>query len=304
MKQLFLILLLYGTGAMSQNTAINIGVNTKNPGSRLTVNGSFAGDYKMVGDENRDIVLDDSNFYVAYRGYYGATFKLPKAISGPGNFKGRIYRIINNGIMQMGTIKITLEALGVEKIDAEGDVDYIVVPQGYYVELVSKGTTTGTTWELFKFMPHVGLGGYSEQFSKITIFKYEVPKNSSPQLKFTLSPPTVTDVAIPLGTGSIYLQQPTALFFHFSAGLSLINFFSPGDYYHFYRCELFINNTPTGIFQVVQEHSKSLQFNAYGTYYLPAGMHNVELRLSSWHDFGQPRNMTYGVLSLSLYGHM
>ncbi|MEN0083092.1 MAG: hypothetical protein AAGC51_16625, partial [Flavobacterium lindanitolerans] len=63
MKQLFLSLLLYSTGMMSQNTAINTGINTKNPGSRLTINGSFAGDYKIVTDQNT--VLDDSDFYIA-----------------------------------------------------------------------------------------------------------------------------------------------------------------------------------------------------------------------------------------------
>jgi hypothetical protein len=293
MKQLFLSLLLYSTGMMSQNTAINTGINTKNPGSRLTINGSFAGDYKIVTDQNT--VLDDSDFYIAFNGIGRGTILLPKAISGPGNFKGRIYGIKNVG-SQTG-LTILADASNLEKIDAAGDVDFIEVPYGYYAELISKGTTTGTTWELSMLVPIV----QNSTMRNLLNITSAMPKNGSPQSRFTLSPPNVTDVVIPGSRGSLYAYEPQTVFFNFSVGLSLVNFFSPGDYYHFYRCELFINNTPTGIFQVVQEHSKSIQFSMSGAYDLPVGTpHTVEARLSSWNSFGQPRNMTYGILSLLL----
>ncbi|KQS53235.1 hypothetical protein ASG38_00415 [Flavobacterium sp. Leaf359] len=294
MKQLFLILLLYSTGMMSQNTAINTGINTKNPGSRLTVDGSFAGDYKIVSG---DFTLDDSDFYIVYNRDNKATIKLPKAISGPGNFKGRIYGIKNiSRNQQSGYLTVTPEALGLEKIDAAGDVDYITIPPGHYAELISKGTTTGTTWELSMLVPVA----QSSKMTHLLNVAIGMPKNSSPQSTFTLSPPTTLDVVIPGTQKTFSLDKPKTVFFNFTVGLGLINFFSPGDYYHFYRCELFINNSPTQIFQVVQEHSKSIQFSMSGVYDLPAGTHTIEARLSSWHDFGQARNLKYGILSLLL----
>ena len=261
MKQLFLILLLYSTGMMSQNTAINTGINTKNPGSRLTVDGSFAGDYKIVSG---DFTLDDSDFYIVYNRDNKATIKLPKAISGPGNFKGRIYGIKNiSRNLQSGYLTVTPEALGLEKIDAAGDVDYIEVPPGYYAELISKGTTTGTTWELSMLVPVA----QSSKMTHLLNVAIGVPKNSSYQSLFTIGPPSSLDVVIPGSRGSFFLtdDNPRALFLNFTVGLALVDsgtqVFPPGSVISYYRCELFVNDMPTGIFQVVQENSKGLQFN-------------------------------------------
>ena len=133
-----------------------------------------------------------------------------------------------------------------------------------------------------------------------------VPKNSSYQSLFTIGPPSSLDVVIPGSRGSFFLtdDNPRALFLNFTVGLALVDsgtqVFPPGSVISYYRCELFVNDMPTGIFQVVQEHSKSIQFSMSGVYDLPAGTHTIEARLSSWHDFGQARNLKYGILSLLL----
>ena len=301
MKQLFLILLLYSTGMMPQNTAINTGINTKNPGSRLTVNGSFAGDYKIVSD---DVTLDDSDFYIAFNGIGRGTILLPKAISGPGNFKGRIYGIKN--ISAQGELFVFSEAPSLEKIDATGDVDYIVVPPGYYAELISKGTTTGTTWELSMLVPTK----LSSKMTRLLNVAIGVPKNSSYQSLFTIGPSSSVDVEIPGSRGSFFVdKQPRALFLNFTVGLALVDsgtsVLLPGSVISYYRCELFINDMPTGIFQVVQENSKGMQFNLSGKYnFVPSATggfwHTIHAKISTWNSFGSANNHALGVLSVLL----
>ena len=304
MKQLFLILLLYSTGVMSQNTAINTGINTKNPGSRLTVNGSFAGDYKIVSD---DVTLDDSDFYIAYNSTSSipgdrGIIRLPEAISGPGNFKGRIYGIKNISALEL---MVYSERPG-EKIDATGDVDYIVLPPGYYAELISKGTTTGTTWELSMLVPTK----LSSKMTRLSNIAIGVPKNSSYQSLFTIGPSSSLDVVIPDSMGSFFVdKQPRALFLNFTVGLALVDsgtpVYPPGSVISYYRCELFINDMPTGIFQVVQENSKGMQFNLSGKYNFvppPAGgyWHTIYAKISTWNSFGSANNHVLGVLSVLL----
>jgi hypothetical protein len=299
MKQLFLILLLYSTGVMSQNTAINTGINTKNPGSRLTVNGSFAGDYKIVSG---DITLDDSDFYIAFNSPGGkGSILLPKAISGPGNFKGRIYGIKN--ISAQGDLTVFPDASNSEKIDAAGDVDYIVVPPGYYAELISKGTTTGTTWELSMLVPTK----LSSKMTRLLNVAIGVPKDSGYQSLFAMGSSSL-DVEIPGSRGSFSLMddKPTALFLNFTVGLALLDYsapvFPPGSVISYYRCELFINDMPTGIFQVVQENSKGLQFNLSGKYnFVSRGWRDtIHARISTWNSFGSANNYLLGVLSVLL----
>ena len=304
MKQLFLILLLYSTGVMSQNTAINTGINTKNPSSRLTVNGSFAGDYKIVSD---DVTLDDSDFYIAYNSTSSipgdrGRILLPEAISGPGNFKGRIYGIKNISALEL---MVYSERPG-EKIDATGDVDYIVLPPGYYAELISKGTTTGTTWELSMLVPTK----LSSKMTRLSNIAIGVPKNSSYQSLFTIGPSSSLDVVIPDSMGSFFVdKQPRALFLNFTVGLALVDsgtpVYPPGSVISYYRCELFINDMPTGIFQVVQENSKGMQFNLSGKYNFvppPAGgyWHTFYAKISTWNSFGSANNHVLGVLSVLL----
>ncbi|MBC8644304.1 hypothetical protein H9W95_10245 [Flavobacterium lindanitolerans] len=45
----------------------------------MAVNGSFAGDYKIV---TGNVILNDSDFYIAYNGNTNGIIQLPMAISG------------------------------------------------------------------------------------------------------------------------------------------------------------------------------------------------------------------------------
>ncbi|ASK28857.1 hypothetical protein CEY12_01480 [Chryseobacterium sp. T16E-39] len=120
----------------------NVGINTTNPGSTLTVNGSFAATYRSV-TTNGNVAPTD--YYLAYNGNTSGTLILPAAISGSGNFMGRTYHFKNTG-----TAALSIAANGTELIDNQtgAGVPTINVPPGYYAFFISKGTMSGITWEL------------------------------------------------------------------------------------------------------------------------------------------------------------
>ncbi|WP_343624613.1 hypothetical protein [Flavobacterium lindanitolerans] len=292
MKQIFLILLLYSTGMMSQNT----GIFTKNPGSSLAVNGSFAGDYKIV---TGNVILNDSDFYIAYNGNTNGIIQLPVAISGPGNFKGRIYRIKNT----TDNWNLTVAAQNLEKIDAVTDVSSIVVPPGYYAEFISKGTTTGTTWELSMRVPVVR----TLSMTKAVDVAYSVPRNSSTTYKFTIkneNPQPIRDAIIPHSSTSFTLSEPQSVFLNFTAGIDNIATLQPVQMLVvFYRCELYIDNVATGLFQIVplDGEGSQLQFGLSGVRDLPAGPHTIHAKFSLWLVGGTYAFTTqFGVMSLLL----
>ncbi|THD31819.1 MAG: hypothetical protein DI588_09435 [Flavobacterium johnsoniae] len=296
MKQIFLILLLYSTGMMSQNT----GIFTKNPGSSLAVNGSFAGDYKIT---TGNFILDDSDFYIAYNGNADGIIQLPMAISGPGNFKGRIYRIKNT----TDNWNLTVAAHNLEKIDAVTDVSSIVVPPGYYAEFISKGTTTGTTWELSMRVPVVVR---YLPMTKVVDVAYSVPRNLSTTDRFVIQNeyPNIIDAIIPQSGTSFSLFEPKTIFLNFTAGIDNLATLQPGQQTMptiFYRCELYIDNVATGLFQIVSLNGEGsqLQFRLSGVRYLPAGPHTIHAKFSLWYADGNNTFTTqFGVMSLLLSG--
>lgn len=143
-KMLFMALLGGLNGILVKAQVGNVGISTASPGSTLTVNGSFAATYKTVTASG---AIGANDYYIAYNGTADGTLTLPAAINGAGNFAGRTYHFKNTG----GKI-LTVSANGSELIDDQNGtglgVPAITVPPGYYAFLVSKGTTTGTTWEL------------------------------------------------------------------------------------------------------------------------------------------------------------
>lgn len=130
------------SGYTSFSQTGNTGIGTTTPGSKLSVNGSFGAQYTSVTSSG---AVDANDFYVAYNGSANGTLTLPAAISGPGNFLGRMYHFKNTG-----SATLTIAANGAELIDnqAGSGVASVNVPAGYYAFFISKGTTTGTTWEL------------------------------------------------------------------------------------------------------------------------------------------------------------
>ncbi|CAD0225583.1 hypothetical protein [Chryseobacterium sp. JV274] len=117
----------------------SVGINTVNPGSTMDINGSLAASYKAVNTTSYN--LTSSDFHVSYNGGADAIFNLPSAISGVGNFKGRIYRIKNNT-----NFKITVFSAAPETINGSATIS---IPANQSVELVNTGLTgTNSTWEL------------------------------------------------------------------------------------------------------------------------------------------------------------
>jgi hypothetical protein len=87
----------------------NTGIGTHTPGSKLTLNGSFAASYSNISVGG---VVGANDFYVAYNGSSNGTLTLPAAISGAGNFSGRMYHFKNTG-----TAILTVAGNGSELID-------------------------------------------------------------------------------------------------------------------------------------------------------------------------------------------
>jgi len=126
-----------------------VGINTTLPGSTLTVNGSFAGQYKTAA---ASVTLDETDFYKAFNGSTAATFTLPLATAAApasGNTLGRVYYIKN-----ISSVTLTIAASGAELIDNQtgaGVANFKLNPAGYAM-IISKGTTSGTTWELAAYI--------------------------------------------------------------------------------------------------------------------------------------------------------
>ena len=122
----------------------NTGIGTYTPGSTLTVNGSFAATYKNVTATTYSLLASD--YYLAWNGGSSGTVTLPAAVSGSGNFIGRVYHIKNTSTSS----GLTITANGSELMDDQSGpgVANITLPAGYYGMFISKGTTSGVTWEV------------------------------------------------------------------------------------------------------------------------------------------------------------
>lgn len=144
-KLLFSLALLTAAVFSLQAQTGNVGIGTNVPGSKLTVNGSFAATYKNV---SASATLGVSDFYVAYSGAANGTLTLPAATAAApaaGNIQGRVYHFKNTS-----SSTLTIAASGTELIDnqAGAGVATVTMPPGTYAMFISKGTTTGTTWEV------------------------------------------------------------------------------------------------------------------------------------------------------------
>ncbi|EJL69615.1 hypothetical protein [Chryseobacterium populi] len=117
----------------------SVGINTPNPGSTLDINGSLAAQYSPVN--TTPYALSATDFHVSYNGTSNAVFNLPAAISGIGNFKGRMYTIKNNT-----NFSITVNPAGAETINGNTSV---LVPANQSVQLINTGLTgANSTWEV------------------------------------------------------------------------------------------------------------------------------------------------------------
>ncbi|HYG17098.1 MAG TPA: hypothetical protein VEC12_15175 [Bacteroidia bacterium] len=173
----------------------NVGVGTATPGSKLTVNGSFAAAYRMV-TASYTMTVDDH--YVVSNSASNSTITLPAALPvGSGNFKGRLYEIKNTHT----TSTLAVTGNGAELIDDVGatGVSNITLSPGYGILLVSTGATSGIAWEVVSYhrttpaplpspsqsiIAAIPAGTYSNFFSSQTVVLqagvyYVAPYNSN-----------------------------------------------------------------------------------------------------------------------------
>lgn len=166
-----------------------VGIDTAAPGSTLTVNGSFAANYKSV---TANTTVNGNDFYIAYDGSTNGTLTLPLAISGSGNFVGRTYHFKNTG-----TATLSIVPSGSELIDNQSGagVSSVAVPPGYYAFFISKGTTIGTTWELILISNSTSLPSTSANYLFSTI-----PTSTRQSLTATTGPYILLENNYPNGT--------------------------------------------------------------------------------------------------------
>ncbi|MGJ1198797.1 hypothetical protein ACR777_21155 [Sphingobacterium spiritivorum] len=264
--------------------AQNHGINTKNTGNSLTANGSFAGIYKTVA---ANTALSITDYYTAYNGSSAGIITLPAAISGTGNFKGRIYYIKNTS-----NSALTVAASGAELIEGAPDISSVIVPPGYYVKLISKGTTTGSTWAFLMLV-----NGKTDDIIQVSGNPYAVPQGGPATEGFSVNSSSYTVVNNSSSTFTLPVAKP--IFLSFALGIDDFTTNSLNNH-PYIRCELFIDGVATGLFQIIKEHAVGfqLQFNISGVRNLPAGTHTIDARIIRWYNDGFTGNQNFRTLSV------
>ncbi|AZA49434.1 hypothetical protein EG346_15150 [Chryseobacterium carnipullorum] len=141
MKKIIIIYGLLSAGSVFAQ----IGINTKNPNSTLSVNGSLEGKYNQI---TNSYTLTHTDFLVSYTGDSDAIITLPSVGSGSSSFAGRFYRIKN-----ISTSNITLQPSDgnfIRSTDLTG-VPNFLIPPGNYVEVVNNNNPSAAgvaTWDL------------------------------------------------------------------------------------------------------------------------------------------------------------
>jgi len=146
-KFIFPLFLVAGFYSTFQAQTANVGIDTPTPGSKLTVNGSFAPAYRAI---TGNYTMTGNDYYLVSNSATDNTVTLPAAQAvGSGNFKGRLYEIKNTH----PTTTLTVAANGAELIDDVGATGLasISITPGDGVLLVNNGNTSGTTWEVVSF---------------------------------------------------------------------------------------------------------------------------------------------------------
>ncbi|MFC5871778.1 hypothetical protein SAMN05443633_11761 [Chryseobacterium arachidis] len=236
MKIHFIFILLLFSGIALYSQTGNIGIDNPSPGSKLTVNGSFAATYRQVSTSE---TVGINDYYVAYNGGTNGTLTLPAAINGSGNFIGRTYHFKNTG-----TATLSIITSGAELIDNQSGagISSVDVPAGYYAFFISKGTTTGTTWELILLSSSDNLPAAASTYAFST-----VSTTTRQTLPATTGPYIGSEITYPQGT---VLNTGNAL------NTSTGRFTAPTNgYYMFYGSTQFDNSlvsgTPTFNFTVL-----------------------------------------------------
>lgn len=119
-----------------------VGINTTNPNSTLSINGSIEADYKEITSDTYNVTVN--NHYVTYNGNTNAVFTLPQVGIGNNSFSGRMYRFKN-----ISPFNLTLKASDGNTLRSDvSSSSTLVISSGAYVELVNNNNTTGGTWDV------------------------------------------------------------------------------------------------------------------------------------------------------------
>ncbi|MGG5208129.1 hypothetical protein ACQWU4_04220 [Chryseobacterium sp. MIQD13] len=135
-KSLLLLHLFFGVILFAQ-----VGINTPQPGSTLSVEGSFEAGYREITSST---TLNNTDYYVTFSGTTASqTITLP-AVTGI-SFSGRMYRIKN-----ISTQSVTLApAAGATLRPTSVNVSTFVIPAGAYIEVVCNNKTgANPVWDL------------------------------------------------------------------------------------------------------------------------------------------------------------
>jgi hypothetical protein len=146
-----------GPGLFAQTG--NVGIGTATPGSKLTVNGSFAAQYKEISTATYTMANDD--YYLLWSGTGTGTITLP-AGTAAANMKGRMYVIRNN------TPNTTLNVV-TQAGEATSLGNALTVPNHGGVDLMNTGAASGTTWDVMQFRSSATVGTLIHAANKIGI---------------------------------------------------------------------------------------------------------------------------------------
>jgi hypothetical protein len=118
----------------------NVGVGTTTPGSKLTVNGSFAAAFRTVTATT--FATEENDHYITWNGTAAGTVTLPASTSGTDR-TGRLYYIKNTSALYT----LTIDGAGSEMID---NAQTVLLQPGESALLVKTNvnTASGITWEV------------------------------------------------------------------------------------------------------------------------------------------------------------
>lgn len=271
-KFICIVFLIAALSSVTRAQTGNVGINTATPGSKLTVDGSFAASYRA--ETGTTAVIAPNDYYVVWNGASNGTLTLPTAISGSGNYKGRLYFIKNT----TGSSNLTLAANAGELIDGAASIS---IPPGYAVNVVNTGATGGITWEVISFMNSSGIPQFRTS---------SVAANSG---SATITGAFATPVAMPGMTLSV--NNPTGQSLNYlincnialDAGVATPVNAGTNMYVHM-RPVLFVDGTATIFSTFIEseparataetEASSNFIGSLNGTVLLSPGTHTIEVR--------------------------
>lgn len=298
----FLTLITTLNSVLFYSQAGNVGINTSDPGSKLTVSGSFAATYRSVttsGNVNAD------DYYLAYNGNSNGILTLPAVINGSGNFIGRTYHFKNTG-----TATLSVATSGAELIDNQSSagVPSINVPPGYYAFFISKGTITGTTWELILLSSSDSLPAAASTYAFSTVSttaRQTLPATTGPYIVSEINYPqgTVINTGNALNTSTGRFTAPTNGYYMFYGSTQFDNGSLPGNPAFSFALLYLVKNFSSNPNNVLVQSYQANPGNLVGTNVSCLAYLNAGETVSMAAVAAVTNGSTYQVVVSSLYGY-